>query len=526
MTDHDGNRRRPAPTTFQPEQAAPGRRFDRRALIAGAVTAAGVAGAGALALAKTGPDRNDPANGGTSSVTTPPAAAPQIAMQAPAVVTASRQQVANLPEGQALITSPRLPLFGVGENDLPGLLTGETTDWNDVGSPVSIAVIPVALEGSVPEGMTPAETFASYDELADYLAGNPGAVALAPVGELDFRANVLSVSGFDPLRNQDGEGAPVRLAFVGDIVPGRNVSAKIQYYGDWVRPFRKIAPELQSYDAVIANLEGNVSSNIASPTDAHTFSFIADPQILEGLVYAGIDAVSLANNHSVWNNDGWGLSAFNDTRAALDSYEIPYFGAGDDLSHASAPWVVETGGIRIAIIGIDGVTANQEQTAGVLADYVGATNDGGGTNPFVTDQFTADIAALAESYDVVIPYFHMGVEYVPVPPDWALTGARAAIDAGATMAVTNHPHLIQGMETYAGKPIVYSVGNFVFDQMFSNEVRTGTVLEIVLQNGRVAGLRPKGVEIVDFHQPRLMSAGEHASLMDRFWQSADLIAQR
>jgi poly-gamma-glutamate synthesis protein (capsule biosynthesis protein) len=334
------------------------------------------------------------------------------------------------------------------------------------------------------------------------------------------------VSGFDPLRDQDGEGAPVRIAFVGDIVPGRNVSAKVQYYGDWVRPFRKIAPELQSYDAVIANLEGNVSSTIPVPTDPHTFSFISDPQILEGLVFAGIDAVSLANNHSVWNNDGWGLSAFNDTRAALDSYGIPHFGAGDDLASASAPWVVEAGGVRIAIIGIDGVTANQEQTAGVLADYVGATNESGGTNPFVTDWFTSDIAALSESYDMVIPYFHMGIEYVPVPPNWALEGARAAIDAGATMVVTNHPHLIQGMETYGGKPIVYSVGNFVFDQMFSNEVRTGTILEIVLQNGRVAGLRPKGVEIVDFHQPRLMSAGEHASLMDRFWHSADLISQR
>jgi poly-gamma-glutamate capsule biosynthesis protein CapA/YwtB (metallophosphatase superfamily) len=133
---------------------------------------------------------------------------------------------------------------------------------------------------------------------------------------------------------------------------------------------------------------------------------------------------------------------------------------------------------------------------------------------------------MAGTYDIVIPYFHMGVEYVPNPPEWALNGARAAIDAGATMVVTNHPHVIQGMEIYAGKPIVYSVGNFIFDQMFSNEVRTGTVLEIVLKNGQVAGLRPKGIEIVDFHQPRLMSAGEHASLMDRFWASTDMVAGR
>lgn len=434
------------------------------------------------------------------------------------------QQAANLPAGQALVTSPRLPLFDIGDNDIPGLLSGQTTDWNAVGSPVSIAVEPVAIEQNVPAGMTPSQTFSSYGRLANHLADNAGAFAIVPVDRVDFRVNVLAVSGFDPLRHQ--EPAPVRIAFVGDIVPGRNVSAKARYYGDWARPFRQIAPELETYDVVVANFEGNVSANIAAPTNPHTFSFISPPEFLEGLVFGGIDAVSLANNHSVWNNDGWGLSAFNDTRAALTAYGIPYFGGGDNLVRASAPWVVEVRGVRIAITGIDGVTANDEQTAGVLSGNVGATMERAGTNPYVTQWFVEDTAAMAAAYDVVIPYFHMGIEYVPAPPDWALTGARAAIDAGATMVVTNHPHVIQGMETYNGKPIVYSVGNFVFDQMFSNEVRTGTILEIVLQGGRVVGLRPKGVEIVDFHQPRLMSAGEHASLMDRFFQSVDIIERR
>ncbi len=453
------------------------------------------------------------------------AAAFGLRARAPRLISANRQAVANLTDGSAVVTSPKLPLWGVGENDLPGLYNGSTTDWANLGSPASIAVQAVALADNVPTGMNPAQTFASYDELANYLWENPGAFAVVPVNQVDFRASVLSVQGFDPLRDQGGDATPMRVGFVGDIVPGRNVSAKIQYYGsDWVRPFRKIAPELKSYDTVIANLEGNVSPNIAAPTDPHTFSFVSDPQFIEGLVYGGIDAVSLANNHSVWNDDGWGLSAFNDTRAALDQYGIPHFGAGDNLADASAPWVVEAKGMKIAIYGVDGVTANHEQSAGVLADYVGATNDGAGTNPFATDQFTSDIQSLASQYDVVIPYFHMGIEYVPTPPDWALQGARTAIDAGAAMVVTNHPHLIQGMEVYNGKPIVYSVGNFVFDQMFSNEVRTGTILEIVLQNKRVVGLRPKGVEIVDFHQPRLMTAGEHASLMDRFWASSKMIS--
>ena len=108
-------------------------------------------------------------------------------------------------------------------------------------------------------------------------------------------------------------------------------------------------------------------------------------------------------------------------------------------------------------------------------------------------------------------------------PAWAREGAKAAIDAGASMVVTNHPHVVQGMQIYNGKPIFYSVGNFIFDQMFSVEVREGSILEIVLRDGKVVGLRPRGVEIEDFNQPRLMTAGEHASQMDRIWQNTDRI---
>ena len=111
-------------------------------------------------------------------------------------------------------------------------------------------------------------------------------------------------------------------------------------------------------------------------------------------------------------------------------------------------------------------------------------------------------------------------------PEWAATAAHAAIDAGATMVVSNHPHVIQGMETYAGRPVVYSPGNFIFDQMFAAEVRSGYVLEIVLRGTTVTGLRFHGIEIEEFHQPRPMSAGEQAALMDRFWAATDRLAAR
>jgi poly-gamma-glutamate capsule biosynthesis protein CapA/YwtB (metallophosphatase superfamily) len=176
------------------------------------------------------------------------------------------------------------------------------------------------------------------------------------------------------------------------------------------------------------------------------------------------------------------------------------------------------------------VTANHEVApspeAGVLDFDAAATDDYPGTNPYLLSQLSADVAAATELADVVIPYFHLGAEYVAVVPPWAVEAAHAAIDAGATMVVTNHPHVNQGMEVYAGKPIVYSPGNFILDQVWAAEVRSGYVLEIVLRDNAVIGLRFHGVEIEDFHQPRPMSSGEQAALMDRFWASTDRLAAR
>ncbi len=373
-----------------------------------------------------------------------------------------------------------------------------------------------------------------YEALAAELDKRPGGVALAPVEQVDFRANVIAVDGYDPIRHgQVGGQEAIRVGVVGDIVPGRNVNNKMVAFGDYTHPFRKVAAELGSYDVTIANLEGNLSNTIAPPEDAHTFSFVSSPQMVDGFKMAGIDAVTLANNHSMWNSEGWGARGLLDTIDALQGGGVPHFGAGNDLAEARAPWVADVGGKTIAFLGIDGVTANEEArdfgATVYLSElgntgYAGATGDSPGTNPYITDQFLADIEAAVGQYDIVIPYFHFGIEYFAVPPRWARDGAKAAIDKGATMVVTNHPHVIQGMQIYKGKPIVYSVGNFIFDQMFSVEVREGNILEIVIRGDTVVGLRVRGVEIEDFNQPRLMTAGEHASQMDRFWDASDRIA--
>ncbi|CAN5805246.1 hypothetical protein BH24CHL4_BH24CHL4_12020 [soil metagenome] len=458
------------------------------------------------------------------------------ALAAPAVLRrqAAGQESASIPAGMALVSSPRLPLTAIGSQDVAGIFGGETTAWEAAGSPIALAIELLAIDGQIPAGAPVLETFPDYGELAVQLATRPGAVALVPVDQVDFRANVIAVDGFDPLRDAPvGEEKAIRIGVVGDIVPGRNVHNKMVAYGDFTHPFKKVASDLSSYDLAFANLEGNLSPNIAPPADAHTFSFVSDPAMIEGFKLAGIDAVSLANNHARWNSAGWGESAFLDTIDSLDAAGMSHFGGGRDLDQARAPWVTMIGDKRVAVIGIDGVTANEEARADGAtvnlselgaSEYAGASAGVAGTNPYVLTDVLADIEFLVSQYDIVIPYFHMGVEYVAVPPQWAVIGARAAIDVGATMVVTNHPHVIQGMEVHGGKPIVYSVGNFVFDQMFAVDVRQGNILEIVIRGNSVVGLRFKGVEIEDFNQPRLMRTGEHASQMDRFWSATDRLA--
>jgi poly-gamma-glutamate synthesis protein (capsule biosynthesis protein) len=453
-----------------------------------------------------------------------PTKPPAVVVQPTAVPTQAarpQQQVANLPVGMALVTSPRLPMFGIASKDIAALMRGDVADWRQVGCPVAIDVVVAAIAGSEPDGARPTESFTTYEDLAAAMLKDARLVAMVPVDQVDWRVSSLTVDGYDPVRDRDGI---IRIAFVGDIVPGRNVDEKMRYYGDFTRPFKLIANELKSYDICVGNLEGNLSSTITPPTNNHTFSFVSDPQMIEGMQMAGIDALSLANNHTAWNNEGWGLSGFLDTISAFEAYGMPFFGGGRDLVEARTPWVWERSGFRVAIIGVDGVTANLEQTKGVLSDYVGAEPGNPGTYPYDTNMFTSDIAAMASSYDIVLPYFHMGIEYQSNPPAWSVVGAQNAIDAGATMVVTNHPHIIQGMQTYNRTPIVYSVGNFVFDQMFSYDVRTGSILELVFQGRNIVGLRSKGIEVEDFHMPRLMTDGEQAAMMEQFWQKTDALA--
>jgi poly-gamma-glutamate synthesis protein (capsule biosynthesis protein) len=442
----------------------------------------------------------------------------------------AQQAAVELPQGTALVTSPRLPLAGIGSSQIAALLLGGVKNWREVGAPIGLPVSTIALDGVVPSGMTPAATVADYPALLEALAKSPGAVAVVPLDQLDFQVNALKIDGVDPLRATGTDQAPiVRIGFAGDIIPGRNVGNYIRRYGDYTYPMLAVKDVLADFDATFANFECFISETIEPPelTNGSTLDFVTRPEFIPGLQLAGIDAVSMANNHAVYSNAGWGLPAFYDTIGFFEAAGMPYFGAGRDLDQARAPYVMDANGLSIAILGIDGITANTDypDAAGVVGGVnVGATASEGGTNPLVMADITADIERLAGEHDIVIPFYHMSDQYLWTPRQWAIDVAHASIDAGATLVVSSHPHTIQGMEVYKGKLILYGIGNFVYDQMFSVDTRQGYVLDLTLRGNQVVGLRTHGVEIEAFSQPRFMSPGEQAALMDRFWTSTDLRA--
>ncbi len=437
------------------------------------------------------------------------------------------QDSASLPAELALVTSPRLPLWDITGEAAVRILDGSGGSWAHVGCPLPVPIRRLALDGVDTMGMPAAETVAGYEALVIAMEQAPGTVAIVPVAKIDSRVTALSIDGNEPLASASANGDEVfHVGVVGDMIPGRNVNLHIRGYGDYQFPWRRTAPLLSSFDFTFGNFECVISDAIPPPEDSdpNALDFVVGTAATEGLNLAGFDAVSLANNHSVYNASGWGFDGFIDTINALDAAGIPRFGAGMDLTEARAPYVATVAGKTIALIGIDGVTANVDYP-GVWAVpvNVGATASQPGTNPLITDQVLGDISSLAGQYDIVIPYFHMGEQYRWALSDWAIELSRACVDAGATTVLTSHPHVIQGMEWYRNTPLFYGLGNFIYDQMFTVDTAQGHILDLTFRGNDIVGFRMHGVHIEDFTQPRLLGPDEQAAFMDRIWRSHDLV---
>lgn len=238
---------------------------------------------------------------------------------------------------------------------------------------------------------------------------------------------------------------PVTLIFAGDIMLDDGPGRLIAQGGDPLLPFADI---LKAADYRIGNLECPVAESGAA-LDNKIYSFRAKPGTLP-VLNSRFDAVALANNHS----GDYGHEAFLDTMRHLDNAGIAHFGGGRNLVEAHRPLWIERKGLKIAVLAYNEFKPRSFE-AGANWPGIAWSED---------DQVISDIrSAKAAGADLVIPFMHWGWEREADPSERQKTLARRMIDEGAALVVGGHPHVTQGAEIYQGKPIVYSLGNFVFD---------------------------------------------------------------
>ena len=257
----------------------------------------------------------------------------------------------------------------------------------------------------------------------------------------------------------------VSIAFVGDILldelPGKLIKKGID-------PLKPFAPIIDRADIRVGNLECVVATRGAAEPDK-PYTFRAHPRTLK-ILKRHFDAVSLANNHS----GDFGPIAFSEMLTLLDREGIAYFGGGKDLAAAHTPLLIERKGLRIALLGY-----NEFFPRSFEADH-----DKAGIAWSEDEQVRLDIANARSQYhaDIVIPVMHWGWEHEPSASQRQNELARLMIDAGADAVVGGHPHVTQNIEHYRGKPIIYSLGNFVFDGFTAKDNNTGWLLRLELDH--------------------------------------------
>ena len=277
------------------------------------------------------------------------------------------------------------------------------------------------------------------------------------------------------------------ILLAGDVMLDRGVGWYVarQGGGDWRFPWHFVADRLSSADLVFLNHEGVMSDVGQDAGGVHSFNFPLDA--LDGLLFAGVDVVSLANNHIF----DWGAAALCSTQRRLYEHGIGTVGAGCSYAEANAPYIH---------------TFDDESRVGFLG-YTSFYPNGaaGDTHPGISDYTPGNmqgrINALREEVDVVFVSMHWGEEYQSTSNAEQQRVGRMLIDAGADVVVGHHPHTIQEVEGYNGGWIFYSLGNFIFDQYFSEETMEGLVAVVAVQGGEVVSVDAQKVLLSPYYQP-------------------------
>ncbi len=265
------------------------------------------------------------------------------------------------------------------------------------------------------------------------------------------------------------ESPSFSLVFAGDTTLDDAAGALIARGGD---PLAHVAPLFAKADLRIANLECVVATT-GEPGDKN-YTFRAHPRVLP-VLRRHLDGVTLANNHS----GDYGRAAFAEMLGLLKAADLAQVGGGRDLSAAHTPWLVERAGLRVALL-----SYNEFMPRSFEADY-----DAPGIAWSEDEQVVADIQRARQQHraDLVVVLMHWGWENELTANPRQRQLARLLVEAGADAVIGGHPHVTQDVELYQGKPIIYSVGNFVMKETDNERQRQAWVLRMTFDAQGASG---------------------------------------
>lgn len=263
--------------------------------------------------------------------------------------------------------------------------------------------------------------------------------------------------------------AQSRVSFcaVGDILLDRGIRRSIlAENADY--PFEHISGFINEFDLAFCNLECPVSAT--GKSTGKIYCFKADTAFFSGVQNAGFNLFSIANNHII----DWGEKACLDTREFIEAKKLFTFGAGKDQNEALEPLLIKMNGLIFALYASVGIP---------LKNMIWPMSKPGPAQATL-EQLVERIQLIRKNVDFIIISMHWGTEYEPIPRDHQKTWAHALIDAGADLIIGHHPHVLQSIEVYKKRIILYSLGNFVFDQHKLYQRQSG-IFSCVFKNGRI-----------------------------------------
>jgi len=303
-----------------------------------------------------------------------------------------------------------------------------------------------------------------------------GALALG----LYFGFKKVGVSNFTELvRNTNFFAIPKKatepalvLKFTGDNIPARSVNFLTTKSGDFTWAYKNIAEELKEADLTIVNLEAPLIKNC--PLTNEGFTFCGDARNITGLSFAGIDVVGMANNHA----GNYGKDGLSETIKNLDSVGI--LSSGVEERQIAYKKIHNT---QFAFLAFDAIP------------YSGA-----GVLEAKEDLMKKLILEARSQADFIVVQMHWGTEYTRSPNEYQKRMGRFLIDNGVDLVMGNHPHWVQDYEIYNGKYIFYALGNFIFDQEWSEKTKEGVIAKVTIRDKKVLNVEFIPVEIKNYGQ--------------------------